>query len=84
MSRVRSTARVSREGDETKVTETAPISEMMRRSGLVMQEGAIAEGTSNAEAELAAAKVESDKESEEDVVLCALPSLVMLNLENSQ
>ena len=51
---------------------------------MVVQEGAIAEGTSNAEAELAAAKGESDKESEEDVVLCALPSLVMLNLENSQ
>jgi hypothetical protein len=51
MARVRSTARVSREGDETKVTETAPISEVMRRSGLVVQEGATAEGTSNAEAE---------------------------------
>jgi hypothetical protein len=66
MARVRSTARVSREGDETKVTETAPISEMMRRSGLVVQEGAIIEGTSNAEAEQVVAKVESDNESEED------------------
>jgi hypothetical protein len=51
MPRVRSTARVSREGDETKMTETTPISEMMRRSGLVVQEETIAEGTSNAEAE---------------------------------
>jgi hypothetical protein len=42
---------VSREGDETEVTETAPISEVMRRSRLVVQEAAIAEGTSNAEAE---------------------------------
>jgi hypothetical protein len=50
MARVRSTTRVTREGDETKMTETAPISEMMRRSGLVMQEEIIAEGTSNAEA----------------------------------
>jgi hypothetical protein len=41
MAKVRSTARVSREGDETETTETAPISEMMRRSGLDVQEGAI-------------------------------------------
>jgi hypothetical protein len=51
MARVRSTARVSREGDKTEVTETAPISEVMRRSCLVVQEGATAEGTSNAEAD---------------------------------
>jgi hypothetical protein len=36
MARVRSTARVSREGDETETTETAPISEMMRRSWLIV------------------------------------------------
>jgi hypothetical protein len=71
MTRVRSTSRVSREGDETEVTETVPISEMMRRSGLVVQEGAIAEGTSNTKAEHAAAEVESDNESEEDdSILC--------------
>ena len=66
MARVRSTARVSREGDETEVTETAPISKMMKRSGLDVQEEAIAEGTSNTEAKQAVAEVESDKESEED------------------
>jgi hypothetical protein len=66
MARVRSTARVSREGDETEVTETAPISEVMRRSGLVMQEKATAEGTSKAEAEQVVAKIGSDNESEED------------------
>jgi hypothetical protein len=71
MARVRSTARVSHEGDETKVTKIAPMSEMMRRSGLVVQEGAIAEGTSNAEAEQAMTEVESDNESEEDdSILC--------------
>jgi hypothetical protein len=32
MARVRSTARVSCEGDDAEVTETAPISEVMRRS----------------------------------------------------
>jgi hypothetical protein len=57
---------VSHEGDEPEVTETTPISEMMRRSGLVVQEEAITEGTSNAEAEQALTEVESDKESEED------------------
>jgi hypothetical protein len=43
MARVRSTARVSREGDEAEVTETTPISEVMRRSGLVVPEEATAE-----------------------------------------
>ena len=71
MARVRSTARVSHEGDENETTETAPISEMLRRSGLVLQEGAIAEGTSNAEVEQAMTKVESDNESEDDnSILC--------------
>jgi hypothetical protein len=71
MARVRYTAWVSHEGDRTKVTETAPISEVMRRSGLVVQEGATAEGTSNAEAEQVVAEVESDNESEEDdSILC--------------
>jgi hypothetical protein len=71
MARVRSTKRVSREGDKTEVTETTPISEMMRRSGMVVQEGAIAEGTSIAEAEQVVAEVESDNESEVgDSILC--------------
>ena len=64
MARVRSTTRVTRERDETKTIERAPISEMMRRSGLVVQEETTAEGTSNAEAE-------SDNESEDDdSILC--------------
>jgi hypothetical protein len=71
MARVRSTARVSRGGDETEATETAPISEVMRRSGLVVQEGATAKVTSNAEAEQVVAEVGSDNESEEDdSILC--------------
>jgi hypothetical protein len=44
MARVRSTARVSREGDDAEPTETAPILEMMRRSGLVTSEKAISDG----------------------------------------
>ena len=38
MARVRSTARVSHEGEETEVTETTPISEVMKQSGLVVTE----------------------------------------------
>jgi hypothetical protein len=38
MARVRSTARVDHEGDETEATETVPISEAMKRSRLVTSE----------------------------------------------
>jgi hypothetical protein len=38
MARVRSTARVDCEGDESEATETVPISEAMKRSGLVTPE----------------------------------------------
>jgi hypothetical protein len=84
MARVRSTARVFREGDETEMTETAPISEMMRQSGLVVQEGVIVEGTSTAEAEQAVAEVESDNESEDDDSILCPTKHVMLNLGGLQ
>jgi hypothetical protein len=38
MARVCSTARVTRDGEEAEAAETAPISKIMRRSGLVMTE----------------------------------------------
>jgi hypothetical protein len=38
MARVRSTARVEREGDEAEGAETVPISEAMKRSGLMTSE----------------------------------------------
>jgi hypothetical protein len=44
MARVRSTARVTHDGEETEAIETAPISEVMKRSGLVVTEGALDEG----------------------------------------
>jgi hypothetical protein len=65
MARVRSTARVSREGDATEVTETTPILEVMRRSGLVVLEEATADGAT-AETEQVVAKDGSDSKSEED------------------
>ena len=51
MARVRSTARVTHEGEETETTKTAPISEVMRQSGLVVTEGAIEEGAPVVETE---------------------------------
>jgi hypothetical protein len=66
MARVRSTARVSREGDEAEVTKTTPISEVMRQSGLVVPEGPVAEGTLTAEAEQITVGEESDNKDEED------------------
>ena len=65
MARVRSTATVSREGDDAEMKETTSISEMMRRSGLVEPEEAVAEGDT-AEAEQTVDGDESDDEFEED------------------
>jgi hypothetical protein len=62
IARVRSTARVSHEGDETEAAETVPISEVMERSGLVVAD----EGASNAEAEQTVVEGENVDESEED------------------
>jgi hypothetical protein len=51
MARVRSTARVEHEGDETEATETVPISEAMRRSGLVTSEDTPAAKATQADVE---------------------------------
>jgi hypothetical protein len=66
MARVRSTARVTHEGEETEVTETAPISEVMKQSGLVVTEGTTDEGTPIAEAKQTVAEEEDIEEDEED------------------
>jgi hypothetical protein len=65
MARVRSTTRVTREGEEAEATETAPISEVMRQSGLFVMEGAVDEGTSGAEAEQADIEEEEENVDEE-------------------
>jgi hypothetical protein len=57
---------VSREGDETEATETAPISEVMKRSGLVVLGEVTDEGASNAEAGQTVVEGEIDNENEED------------------
>jgi hypothetical protein len=71
MARVRSTARVDREGDESEATETVPISEAMKGSGLVTPEDIpVAEDIPAAEAERTAVE-EADSE---DDYSSAVPS----------
>jgi hypothetical protein len=64
MARVRSTARVERDGDETEAVETVPISEAMRRSGLVSSD------TPNAEA----TQADVEEVGSEDEYSCGVPS----------
>jgi hypothetical protein len=64
MARVHSTARVTRDGEEAEGTETAPISEVMKRSGLVASEEAPATEIEQADVE--------ETESEDDY--SAVPS----------
>jgi hypothetical protein len=66
------------------VIETAPISEVMRRSGLVVQEGATAKGTPNVKAEQTEAEVGVTTKVKRTIAFCAQPNLVILNLENPQ
>jgi hypothetical protein len=65
MARIRSTARVTRDGEETEATETAPISEVMKQSGMVVTEVA-GEGASATEAEYADIEEDVADEEEED------------------
>jgi hypothetical protein len=67
---------VSREGDDAKTTETAPISEMMRRSGLVISEKVVSEDEA-AKAEQIAAKDGSDDEAGEVSCTAALTGAVV-------
>jgi hypothetical protein len=70
MARVRLTARVTCEGEETEAAEIAPISEVMRQSSLVVTEGTIDEGTPAVEVEHVDIEEESvDEEEEDDIIL---------------
>jgi hypothetical protein len=74
MARVCSTARVDREGEETEATDTVPISEAMKRSGLVTPEDMpAAEDIPAAEAEQAAVE-ETDSEDDYSSVVPSKPS----------
>jgi hypothetical protein len=66
MARVRSTARVTRDGEEAEAIETTPISEVMKQSGMVVTEGVTDEGAPAAEAEQADIEEDDVDEEEED------------------
>jgi hypothetical protein len=75
MARVRSTARVTRDGEEAEATETAPISEVMKQSRLVVTEGTIDEDAHTAEAEEADIEEENvDEEEDYNTLVPAKPS----------
>jgi hypothetical protein len=76
MARVRSTARVTRDGEEAETAETAPISEVMKQSGLVVTEGASDEDAPAVEAEQVDIEEDDADEEEEDytILMPAKPS----------
>jgi hypothetical protein len=77
MTRIRSTARLTNEGEEIEATETAPISEIMRHSGLVVQEegeAPLEEDTRNAKAENIIAEAGSDDEEDDGILSLSKPS----------
>ena len=57
---------MTREGEEAEATETTPISEVMKQSGLVVTEGAIEEGAPIVETEQGVEEEIADEEEEED------------------
>jgi hypothetical protein len=72
MARVRSTARVTRDGEEGEAAETAPISEVIRQSDLVVSEGASDKGAPATEAEKA--DIEEGEADEEEIDYSVMPS----------
>src|SRR6187455_379294 len=74
MARVRSTARVEREGDETEASETVPISEAMQRSGLVTTEEIAAAGANPTAAEGEGNIEETDSEDDYRIAMPSKPS----------
>jgi hypothetical protein len=68
MARVRSTARVEREGDEAEAMETVPITEAMKRSGLMTSEDIPAAEAEQADIE------ETDSEGDHSIAVPRKPS----------
>jgi hypothetical protein len=72
-----STTRVTNEGEEAEATEIAPISEMMKRSGLVVweeEEYVSIKDVVVAEAEPTVAEAKSDDEEDDDILSPSKPS----------
>jgi hypothetical protein len=75
MARVRSTVRVTHDGEEAEATKIALISEVMKQSGLVVTEGTIDEEAHTAEAEEADIEEENaDEEEDYNTLVPAKPS----------
>ena len=75
MARVRSTARVEREGDEAEGAETVPISEAMQRSGLVTSERIPTAETEQAAAEAEQGDIEeADSDGDYHIAVPSKPS----------
>jgi hypothetical protein len=77
MARVRSTARVTNEGEEAEATETVPISEMMKHSGLVVREEEefiLTKDVVVAEADPTVAEADSDDEEDDENLSPSMPS----------
>jgi hypothetical protein len=77
MARVRSTARVTREGEEALNSETAPISEMMRHSRLIVpeeKETVPTEDVVDVEVEQTTVEADSEDEDDDDVLSPSKPS----------
>jgi hypothetical protein len=72
MVRVRSTTRVTCDGEEAEAAETTPISEIMRQSGLVVPEGASDKGAPAAETKQA--DIEEGETDEEEIDYSGMPS----------
>jgi hypothetical protein len=79
MARIRSTGRLTNECGVTEATKTAPISEVMKRSGLVVQEeeGPFAEkDIVNVEAENVVAEAGNDDEEDDGILSPSKPKHV--------
>jgi hypothetical protein len=76
MARVRSTARVTRDGEEAEAAETAPISEVMRRSRLIVTEGTADKESPTAETKQVDTKEGDGNEGEidYDIIMPSKPS----------
>jgi hypothetical protein len=77
MARVRSIARVACEGEEAGTSKTVPISEMMKRSGLIVQgekEPVPTEDVVDAEAEPTTTEADSENEDDDGVLSPSKPS----------
>jgi hypothetical protein len=72
MAIVHSTARATHDGEEAEATETTPISEVMKQSGLVVTEGSVDEDVHTAEAK--EADIEEENADEEEDYNTLVPS----------